>query len=245
MIITNKELIMSTPHNAAEKGQIAKVVLMPGDPLRAKFIAETFLENPVQFNDVRGMLGFTGTYKGKEISVMGHGMGIPSIGIYSHELYDHYDVDCIIRIGSAGATVKELKLYDVVLASSSFSNSTYAKELIGTEGKVLEAQKDVNKIILDAAKELNIPVTEGRVASSDVFYAPLDNTLKECEEYNIVAVEMEFFALLANATKLNKKAACLLTISDHILNHEVTSAKERQLAFTNMMKIALDSAINL
>lgn len=232
---------MSTPHNAANIGDIAKTVLMPGDPLRAKFIAETFLENPKEFNHVRGMLGYTGTYKGKEISVMGHGMGIPSIGIYSYELYAMYGVENIIRIGSCGATSADLDLYDVVLATSAYSPSTYARELSGFTGNILDGDLTLLAKIEESAKKLNIPLHKGRVASTDVFYSDFNAEEKaKYDKLGVIAAEMEYFALIANAQKLGKKAACLLTVSDNMLTHKETTAEERQTAFTNMMKIALE-----
>jgi purine-nucleoside phosphorylase len=233
---------MPTPHNSAKVGEIAKTVLMPGDPLRAKFIAETFLENPKQFNNVRGMLGYTGTYKGKEISVMGHGMGIPSIGIYSYELYAMYDVENIIRIGSCGATTAKLDLYDVVLATSAYSPSTYARELSGFTGNILDGDATLIKKIEDCANRLEIPVHKGRVASTDVFYSDFDDAAQaKYNDLEVIAAEMEYFALIANANKLGKKAACILTVSDNMVTHKETTAEERQTAFTNMMKIALET----
>ena len=161
---------MSTPHNSAEKGQIAKTVLMPGDPLRAKFIAETFLENPVQFNAVRNMFGYTGTYKGKTISVMGSGMGMPSIGIYSYELFSQYGVENIIRIGSAGAYSPDLKVFDVVLADSAYSESSYAKVQSGYDQDKTYPSETLNQRIKDAAEKLGMPLHVGCIHSSDVFY---------------------------------------------------------------------------
>ena len=238
---------MSTPHNEAKKGQFAKTVLMPGDPLRAKFIAETFLENPVQVNGVRGMLGYTGSYKGKEISVMGGGMGMPSIGIYSYELFTEYDVDKIIRIGSAGSYSDELKLYDVVLVTGAVSESTYAKVQSGYEEDITYPSKKLTEDLRNAAKELNIPVKEGYTHSSDVFYRQPSDVKpayweKLRDERGCLCVEMESFALFHNANVTGKQAACLLTISDSFVSTEVTSAEERQNCFTNMMKIALEMA---
>lgn len=238
---------MSTPHNEAKKGQFAKTVLMPGDPLRAKFIAETFLENHVQVNGVRGMLGYTGTYKGKEISVMGGGMGMPSIGIYSYELFTEYDVDKIIRIGSAGSYSNELKLYDVVLVTGAVSESTYAKVQSGYEDDITYPSKELTEELRNAAKELNIPVKEGYAHSSDVFYRQPSDAKpayweKLRDERGCLCVEMESFALFHNANVTGKQAACLLTISDSFVSPEVTSAEERQNCFTNMMKIALEMA---
>lgn len=236
---------MSTPHNHAEKGQIAKTVLMPGDPLRAKYIAETFLENPVQFNTVRNMFGYTGTYKGKEVSVMGSGMGMPSIGIYSYELYSQYGVENIIRIGSAGAYTKDLDLYDTVLADSAWSESTFAKVQGGYEEDTMLPSASLNEKIIAAAKANDIPLHVGRIHSSDVFYrqGTLDYVTGLFNDQKCLCVEMESFALFANARSLNKHAACLLTISDNLITHQETSAEERQLSFTNMMKIALETAI--
>ena len=238
---------MSTPHNEAKTGQFAKTVLMPGDPLRAKFIAETFLENPVQVNGVRGMLGYTGTYKGKEISVMGGGMGMPCIGIYSYELFTEYDVDKIIRIGSAGSYSNELKLYDVVLVTGAVSESTYAKVQSGYEDDITYPSKELTEELRNAAKELNIPVKEGYAHSSDVFYRQPSDAKpayweKLRDERGCLCVEMESFALFHNANVTGKQAACLLTISDSFVSTEVTSAEERQNCFTNMMKIALEMA---
>ena len=215
---------MATPHIEAKAGVIAKTVLMPGDPLRAKFIADTFLENVVQFNNVRGMLGFTGTYKGKTISVMGSGMGMPSIGIYSYELYKFYDVENIIRIGSCGAYTADL-------------------ERLKEKVEYTYPDKDLNNKIIGVAKELNIHVTQGCIHSSDVFYR---QNFKEYIAINkdkgAIAVEMESFALFHNAKMLGKKAACLLTVSDNLVTQQETSSEERQNAFTKMMEIALGLA---
>ncbi|PAT01849.1 purine-nucleoside phosphorylase [Candidatus Izimaplasma bacterium ZiA1] len=231
---------MSTPHNSAVEGQIAKTVLMPGDPLRAKYIAENFLENVTQFNTVRNMFGYTGTFQGKQISVMGSGMGMPSIGIYSYELYKFYDVENIIRIGSAGAYTKDLNLYDVVLADAAWSESTFAKTQGDYEDDLTYPSKELNERILEIAKEIKMPVTLGTIHSSDVFYRENFAVFNDIRDnHGCVAVEMESFALFHNANVLNKKAACLLTISDNLVTHEETSADERQNAFTNMMEIAL------
>lgn len=237
---------MSTPHISAKKGEIAKVVLMPGDPLRAKFIAETFLEDVTQFNEVRNMFGFTGTYKGQKVSVMGSGMGMPSIGIYSYELFTQYDVEAIIRIGSAGSYSDKANVYDVVLADSAYSESSFAKTAFNVDTDVLNPSRALNDLILDKAKALDIDVLEGRIHSSDVFYRDSGKTWENIrDEHDVLCVEMESFALFANANHLNKKAACLLTISDSFVTQEVTSADERQNAFTKMMEIALDAAIAL
>lgn len=235
---------MSTPHNQAEKHLIAKTVLMPGDPLRAKFIAETFLENVEQFNEVRNMFGYTGTYKGHRISVMGSGMGMPSIGIYSYELFAMYDVENIIRIGSAGSYSKDVNLYEVILADSAWSESSFAKTAFGYDEDVLFPSEQLNQKLKDAAKRLNIPLVEGRIHSSDVFYRDSGVSFEDIfKDTGSVAVEMESFALFANARKLNKHAACLVTISDSLVTHEVTTAQERQNSFTKMMQVALELAI--
>lgn len=238
---------MSTPHNAANTNDIAKTVLMPGDPLRAKYIAETYLENPVEFNTVRNMFGYTGTYKGHRISVMGSGMGMPSIGIYSYELYKFYDVENIIRIGSAGAYTDSLELFDIVLADSAWSESTFAKAQNGTEGDIQYPSASLNEKIEAAAKHINKHITTARIHSSDVFYHE-DNVDGHNEFYNnhqCVCVEMESYALFHNAKVLGKHAACLLTISDSLVTHAATTAQERQTSFNNMMEVALESAITL
>ncbi len=233
-----------TPHiEVKEKGIIAETVLMPGDPLRAKFIAETFLENPVQFNNVRGMLGFTGTYKGRKISVMGSGMGMPSVGIYSYELYAFYDVKRIIRIGSCGAYAKELKLYDVLLVDEAWSESTFAQVQGGNSDATIQADKKLNAKIANVAAALEIPIQRGCIHSSDVFYRENFKDFERIrDDHGCIAVEMESFALFANAKILGKEASCLLTVSDSLVNGEATTSEERQLAFTKMMEIALELA---
>lgn len=231
---------MSTPHNQAEKGMIAKTVLMPGDPLRAKFIADTFLEDVVLFNDVRNMFGYTGTYQGKRISVMGSGMGMPSIGIYSYELFTMYDVDNIIRIGSAGSYSKDVGLYEVVLADSAWSESSYAATAFNYPESVMLPSSALNQQLATHAKTLGIDIKLGRIHSSDVFYRDSGVSFEDIrDQHGCVAVEMESFALFANAKKVNKHAACLVTISDSLVTHEATTALERQNSFTKMMQIAL------
>ena len=232
---------MSTPHIEAKPGDIAKIVLMPGDPLRAKMIAETYLENVTQFNTIRNMFGYTGTYKGKPVSVMGSGMGMPSIGIYSYELYAFYGVEAIIRIGSSGAYTDKLNLYDVVLADAAWSESSYAKTQSSTyESQMTYPDKTLNNQLIEAAKTLDIPLHVGTIHSSDVFYRQNFEEYRTIyEKFNCIAVEMESFALFHNANVLGKKAACLLTISDSLVTHEATTAEERQNAFTKMMEIAL------
>ena len=234
---------MSTPHIEALEGQIAKTVLMPGDPLRAKFIADKFLDNVEKFNNVRNIFGYTGTYKGKRISVMASGMGMPSIGIYSFELYKFYDVENIIRIGSCGAYTADLKLYDVLLADAAWSESSYALTQNGDKSSTLYPSSELNDKLMTIAKDLDIHVTKGIIHSSDVFYRENFEEYKSIrDEHGCLAVEMESFALFHNAKVLGKNAACLLTVSDNLVTAEVTSADERQNAFTKMMDIALGMA---
>ena len=236
---------MPTPHNAAQKGDFAKTVLMPGDPLRAKFIAETFLESPKLVTSVRGMLGYTGTYRGTPVSVMGSGMGMPSIGIYSYELFTQYDVENIIRIGSAGSYSERAKIYDVVLATAAFSESSFAKTQSGFEGNMTHPSEELNEKLRASAAKLGMPLIEGVIHSSDVFYredkTPYWKRLRD--EYGCLAVEMESFALFHNAAVTGRRAACLLTISDSFVSHEETTAEQRQTTFTNMMEIALGSVL--
>ncbi len=234
---------MSTPHISAAKPEIAKTVLMPGDPLRAKYIADTFLEDVKQFNSVRNMFGYTGYYKGRKISVMGSGMGMPSIGIYSYELFKFYDVENIIRIGSCGAYTDKLKVYDTILVSEAYSESSYALAQNKCPDDTLKASKTINDKLANIAQELKIPVIKGKIHSSDVFYREYpEEVLKAAQEKNLLGVEMESFALFHNANVLNKQAACLLTVSDSLVTNESTTPEERQTAFTNMMKIALEMA---
>ena len=235
---------MSTPHNRAEKGDFAPTVLMPGDPLRAKFIAETFLEHPHLVTDVRGMLGYTGSYQGRPVSVMGSGMGMPSIGIYSYELYSQYGVENIIRIGSAGSYTEKARLFDVVLATGAYSESSYARTQSGDPDTMQLPSAELNDALRASAAAQNIPLIEGNIHSSDVFYRE-DNgehpTYWERlrDEKGCVAVEMESFALFHNARVLGKRAACLLTISDSFVSPEATTPEQRQTSFTAMMKVAL------
>ena len=234
-----------TPHIESNKEDISKLVLMPGDPLRAKYIAETYLDDVVQFNNVRNMFGYTGTYKGKKVSVMGSGMGMPSIGIYSFELFSQYGVEAIIRIGSAGSYREDYEIYDVVLASGAYSESNYAKVLTGNEASITYPGAELNDLIKATAEELDLDLKEGVIHSSDIFYHIDEAYKKGIEDNNCVAVEMESFALFENAKALNKKAACLLTISDSLVTHEETTAEERQTSFNKMITIALESAIKL
>jgi purine-nucleoside phosphorylase len=231
-----------TPHNEAKAGEIAKTVLMPGDPLRAKFIAETYLEDVVCFNKVRNMLGFTGTYKGKKVSVMGGGMGMPSIGIYSYELFHFYDVDNIIRIGSAGGIADHIKLRDIVIGMGASTNSNIAAQyqLPGTFAPI--ADFGLLRKAVEAAEKLNIKTVVGNVLSSDTFYDDNKDANALWRKMNVLAVEMEAAALYMNAARAGKNALCILTISDHVFTGESLSAEDRQLTFRDMMEIALEIA---
>lgn len=235
---------MPTPHNNAENGQIAKTVLMPGDPLRAKFIAENFLENAVCYNEVRGMLGFTGTYKGKEVSVQGSGMGIPSIGIYSYELFNLYGVDNIIRIGTAGSIADNVNLRDIIIAQSASTNSNYGSQynLPGTYAPT--ASYKLLKEACDNAEKLGQTYHVGNILSSDTFYDDSDS-LAAWQKMGVLAVEMESAALYMNAARAGKNALCILTISDCPFKGLSTTAEERQTSFKDMMQIALETAINI
>lgn len=233
---------MSTPHNAANKGDIAKTVLMSGDPLRAKFISENYLENPVCFNTVRNMYGYTGTYKGKPVSVMGHGMGMPSIGIYSYELFNFYDVDNIIRIGSAGSYRTDLKLGDLVIAEGACTDSNYVAsfDLPGHYAPI--ADFGLLRKAVEAAEKLGVKYEVGNVVSSDVFYNGLDRVNERWAEMGCICIEMEAAALYMNAAKAKKHALCMVSISDHLFKEEALSAEDRQTSFRNMMEVALELA---
>ena len=232
-----------TPHNGAIEGDIAKTVLMPGDPLRAKFIADTYLEDVRCFNTVRNMLGYTGTYQGVPVSVMGGGMGMPSIGIYSYELFNFYGVESIIRVGSAGGIADEVKVRDVVAGMGACTNSNYAHQyqLPGTYAPI--ASFDLLERAVAAGRDQGVELKVGNVLSSDTFYVDNDQATVSWQKMGVLAVEMEAAALYMNAARANKKALCLLTISDLPLKGESLSAEERQTSFTQMMEIALAIAI--
>lgn len=235
-----------TPHISAKKEDIAKTVLMPGDPLRAKFIAETFLESPVLVNDVRGVQGHTGTWKGVPVTVMASGMGIPAIGIYSWELYNFYDVDNIIRIGSAGAMRDDLKLMDIVAGQGACTDSNFAHqfELNGTFAPIADYTLLSNCV--EAAKEKGIDMKVGNILSSDNFYSPsnCDDSTK-WRDMGVMAVEMEAAGLYMNAARAGKRALCICTISDHLYRSEALSSEQRQLSLTQMIEIALDTAVKM
>lgn len=235
-----------TPHISANKEDIAKTVLMPGDPLRAKFIAETFLESPVLVNNVRGVQGHTGTWKGVPVTVMASGMGIPAIGIYSWELYNFYDVDNIIRIGSAGAMRDDLKLMDIVAGQGACTDSNFAHqfELNGTFAPIADYTLLSNCV--EAAKEKGIDMKVGNILSSDNFYSPsnCDDSTK-WRDMGVMAVEMEAAGLYMNAARAGKRALCICTISDHLYRSEALSSEQRQLSLTQMIEIALDTAVKM
>ena len=226
-----------TPHIGAKYGEIAETVIMAGDPLRAKFMAENFLENPVQFNNVRGMLGFTGTHQGKRVSVMGHGMGIPSIGIYTYELFNFYGVNTIIRVGSAGSINEDLHVGDLVLVEGACTNSNYGSqyELPGTFAPI--AEFNLLRGAADACDRFGYRYKVGNVLSSDTFYTENPHNDKWMN-MGVLAIEMEASALYMNAARCGKRALVILTVSDHILTGEVTTAEERQTTFTHMMDFA-------
>ncbi len=235
---------MPTAHNNAPKGAFAKTVLMPGDPLRAKFIAETFLENPVLVNNVRGIQGYTGTYKGVPVSVMASGMGIPTIGIYSYELFTQYDVENIIRVGSAGALRADLELGSVVAGMGACTNSNFADqyELGGTFAPI--ADFDLLMAAVDSAKELGVKMPVGNLYSSDVFYDAAQRSMR-WTKMGVMAVEMEAAGLYCNAAYTGKRALAICSISDNLITGEELSADERQTTFTNMMKIGLEIAVKM
>jgi purine-nucleoside phosphorylase len=226
-----------TPHIGAQYGEIAETVIMAGDPLRAKLMAERFLDDAVQFNNVRGMLGFTGTYKGKRISVMGHGMGMPSIGIYTYELFNFYGVKTIVRVGSAGAIQTDLHLGDLVIAQGACTNSNYAAqyELPGTFAPIGDFQ--LLRKAAEACDRMGYAYKVGNVLSSDVFYNENAHNDK-WSAMGVLAVEMEIAALYMNAARSGNRALAICTVSDHILTGEVTTAEERQNTFTKMMDVA-------
>lgn len=227
-----------TPHIGAKDGEIADRVIMAGDPLRAKFMAERFLENPVQYNSVRGMLGFTGIYKGKRVSVQGHGMGMPSIGIYSYELFNFYGVKRIIRTGSAGSINEGVKMGDVVIGMGSCTDSNYASQyrLPGTFAPI--ADFGLVRAAVGKAEELGVSYKVGNLLASDFFYGDDAESWKQWRKMGVLAVEMEAAALYMNAARCSGEALCICTVSDSLITGEACSAEERQTSFTNMMEIA-------
>lgn len=231
---------MSTPHNRANQGDIAEKILLPGDPLRAKYIAENFLDNVTEFNTVRNMFGYTGEYKGKRVSVMGTGMGVPSIGIYSYELIHQYGVKKLIRVGSCGAYQENLKLFDVIIAQGACTDSNYASQyhLDGTYSAI--SSYELLEKAVTAAKERDIPYFVGNVMTSDIFYHDNPETWKNWAKMGVLAVEMESYALFCNAARAGVDALTILTVSDSLVHQTETTAEEREKSFTLMMEIALE-----
>ncbi len=233
---------MSTPHNQANKGEIAKTVLMPGDPLRAKFLASKYLTDVIEFNSVRNMLGYTGYYKGKRVSIMGSGMGMPSIGIYAYELYTQYDVETIIRIGSCGSLKKDVKVRDIIIAQGSCTDSNFAVQynLGGTFSAI--STYSLLESAVSIAQGLNVRFHVGNVFSTDCFYVPEGDSNLKWAKAGCLGIEMESYALFTTAAYLQKKSLTLLTVSDSLVDLEETSSLEREKTFTDMMEIALEVA---
>jgi len=234
---------MATPHINAQKGDFADVVLMPGDPLRAKYIAENFLDNVKLVNEVRGMLGYTGTYKGRKVSVMGHGMGIPSCSIYMTELFAQFDVKTIIRIGSCGAISADVKVRDIVIGMGASTDSKVNRQRFKGHDFAAIADFDLIRNAVDAANAKNIPVRVGNVFSADLFYSPDPEMFDVMEKYGILGVEMEAAGLYPIAAEFGGKALGIFTVSDHIRSGENLSAEERQLSFNEMITVALESVL--
>ncbi len=234
---------MTTPHNTAVPGQIAKTVLMPGDPLRAKFIAENYFDDPVLVNNARGIQGWTGSYKNTQVTVMASGMGIPSIGIYSWELFKFYDVDNIIRIGSAGALQDDLELMDIVMAQGACTNSNYIKSFVPEGSFAPIADFELLTTAYNIAREHGVDAKVGNLLSADNFYTRDGSANDMWKSMGVLAVEMEAAGLYANAAALGKRALAICTVSDHIYRDEALSAEQRQTSFRQMMEIALDTAV--
>lgn len=235
-------MTQGTPHIQPNGAKIAKTVLMPGDPLRAKYIADNYLEDVVQFNEVRNMFGYTGTYKGKEVSVMGSGMGIPSIGIYSYELYNTFDVDTIIRIGSCGALQEDVNLYDIIIAQGASTNSNFVDQYNIPGHFAPLADFDLMVEAKNVADKVGATTHVGNILSSDTFYNADSTFNQQWQRMGILGIEMESAGLYLNATYAGKKALGIFTVSDHILRDEATTPEERQNSFTQMMEIALEIA---
>ena len=236
-------MAIPTPHINAKEGDFAKTVLMPGDPLRSKFIAETYLENRRLVNDVRGVQGYTGTYKGVPVSVMASGMGMPSIGIYSYELFNFYGVENILRVGSAGAISEKLKVRDIVLGQGACTNSSFGDQF-GFRGHFAPiADFGLLRCAAQIAEERGLRYAVGNLLSSDTFYDDDAEASSKWMKLGVMAIEMEAAALYYNAARSGKKALAVCTISDHILTGEETTAEERQVSFTQMMELALEVAV--
>lgn len=230
-----------TEHIGAKLGEIASTVIMPGDPLRAKMIAEKYLNDYKLVSQTRNILAYTGYYNNKLVTVMASGMGMPSIGIYSYELYKIYGVENIIRVGTAGSYRSDLKIYDTVLVTDAYSDSSYALIQNGDNNKIIESSTELNNKIIESASKLNVDLIKGRIYSSDVFYKENDNYTEYVNKYNCLACEMESFALFHNAKVLGKKAACLITISNSLVDGSTTTAEMRQNTFTKMIEVALNT----
>jgi purine-nucleoside phosphorylase len=238
-----------TPHNEAKKEDIAKIVIMPGDPLRAKYIAENFLENYTLVNSVRGTYAYTGYYKGKRLTVMASGMGMPSMGIYSYELYKVYDVDTIIRIGSCGSYSKDLNLFDIVLSENCYTEGNYALTLNNDNCHIVSSSKDVNEIIEKTAQSLNINLYKGNTVCTDCFDLYMTDVNKFLERvpenFNPISAEMEAFALFYTAKMLNKKASCMMSVVDSKYIDKVATTTERETGLNNMITLALESCLEI
>ncbi len=234
---------MATPHINAQPGDFADVVLMPGDPLRAKYIAETFLDDVKQVTDVRNMLGYTGTYKGRRISVMGHGMGIPSVSIYAKELITEYGVKTLIRVGSCGAISTEVKLRDVIIGMGASTDSKVNRTRFKGHDFAALADYDLVRNAADAANAKGVPVRVGNIFSADLFYSPEKDLFDVMEEHGVLGVEMEAAGLYGVAAEFGAKAVCIVTVSDHIRTGEQTTPEERQLTFNDMIEVALESVL--
>ncbi len=232
---------MATPHIESKKEDISKIVIMPGDPLRAKFIAETYLKEVKQVNKVRNCLAYTGTYKGKEITVFSSGMGIPSIGIYAYELFQFYDVEKIIRIGSCGSYQKELNLFDLILVSNAVSESTFGQVFCNDPSEKVASSETLNQKILTTAHRMAKPIATGNIYCSEAFYKMEDTPSPLIEKYHCLGVEMESFALFHIARALHKEASCLLTVSDSLISKQETTSEQREKGFTDMIEVVLES----
>ncbi|ALB01693.1 purine nucleoside phosphorylase DeoD-type [Francisella persica ATCC VR-331] len=231
---------LPTPHiETLRKEEFAKTVIMPGDPLRAKYIADNYLENVVRVNAVRNMFGYTGTYKGKKVSVMGSGMGMPSMGIYAYELFKYYDIDSIIRVGSAGSYKAEFKVYDIVLIEESYGESDFVAIVTGSKVRDVRSSEELNKELIESAARQNIEFKKAKAHCTDVFYRNSEDYKKIVKKYNCDLVEMETAALFATASELGKKASAVVTISDSFITGESTTAQQREQCFTSMIEVAL------
>lgn len=237
---------MATPHIESNKNDIASIVIMPGDPNRVKFIVDNYIDDAKLVNDVRGELGFTGYYKGKRVTIFSSGMGIPSMGIYSHELFTEYDVKVIIRVGSAGSYSEDLKVNDLFLVESAYSESNYAIYYLNDENQeVVNSSEEINDIIINTSKELNLDLKVGRCHSTEAFYTKDFDMNMIRDDKKCDCVEMETYSLFTNAKALNKKAACILTISDSFITGEALTSDERETNFKQMIELTLESAINI